>query len=244
MSYMDEELRRMEAERAAAPSPKPKNSLLSRLKKGMAKRAAIGAAVLTTAAAGWGLASHFQSESRSSEAGEREASIEYRVQSSKLNLGDASFNVLAPVNLKKMNKSQLAEYQYFTGSCAKYLRMLNNDTENGLNDMISGRIDPAQRLGMMYQALDDEIQAKGDELLKYGGENEGAAREYQILGKVRAQLEALEGQVKSGGSRAERFDKVQALYQHVSQKCRTAGTLRSAPQLQQPMQRGENTPDF
>ena len=220
------------AERAKVP---PK-TLLSRLKKGVVKKVAIGAALVTTAAAGWGLASRIQSEDN-----ERAASIEYRVQSANLHLADDAFDITAPVNLTKMTKTQMGEYQYFAGKCAGYLHMLNNDMENNLKDKISGRIDPAQRLDKMYAQLDQEIQMTGDKVLSYGGSNKDAAVKYQILGKVKTQLQALESQINAGKSRAERFDIVEGLSQMASQKSQIVSQARfnSSPSVR----RGE-TYDF
>ena len=199
----------------------PSKSLLSRLQKGAVKKVAIGAALVTTAAAGWGLASRVQSEDN-----ERAASIEYRVQSATLHLTDEVFDITAPVNLTKMNKTQLGEYGYFAGKCASYLHVLNNDVENNLKDKISGRIDPAKRLGKMYADLDKEIQQTGDELLSYGGADKEAAVKYQLLEKVKAQLQTLESQITSGKSRAERFDVVENLSQMASQKAQIVTNAR------------------
>ena len=200
----------------------PPKSLLSRLKKGVVKKVAIGAALVTTAAAGWGLASRIQSENN-----ERTASIEYRVQSAKLHLADDAFDMTAPINLTKMSKAQMGEYQYFAGKCASYLHILNNDVENNLKDKISGQIDPARRLGKMYAQLDQEIQMAGDKVLSYGGTDKGAAVKYLILGKVKAQLQTLESQITSGKSRAERFDIVEGLSQMMLQKSQIIFQARS-----------------
>ena len=208
------------ADRAKRNTEAPK-SLLSRLKKGAAKRVAIGAALVTTAAAGWGLASHFQSEDN-----ERAASIEYRVQSANLHLDDSAFDVTKPLNLTGMNPAALGEYSYFSSKCASYLRVLNNDMENNLKDRNAGTIDPASRLKTMYAQLDQEIQATGDKVLSFGGTDKNAAIQYQLLGKVKAQLQILEPQIKSGKSRAERFDVVQGLSQMASQKAQIATNAR------------------
>ena len=209
MSFV-EKMKRADRTKKVEEHPK---SLLSRLKKGVVRKVAIGAALVTTAAAGWGLASQMQSENN-----ERAASIEYRVQSAKLHLADDAFDITAPINLTSMTKVQMGEYQYFAGKCASYLHVLNNDLENNLKDKISGRIDPAKRLGKMYAQLDQEIQMAGDKVLSYGGSNKDAAVKYQLLEKVKAQLQALESQITSGKSRAERFDVVEGLSQMALQK--------------------------
>ena len=207
MSYMDRELQRMADERSARSSSKPKEgtSLLSRLKKGMAKKVAIGATVLTTAAAGLGVYSYFQgkSNSESNEARERAASIEYRVKSTSLHLPEKAFTITSSVDFSKMTGSQLKEYGAFAGGCARYLKILNQGT--GIN------FDPAKRLGEMYEALDQKIEATGNALLHYG--ESATAVDYQILQKIKEHLHALEPTIKSGKSRAERFDNVKDLYQ-------------------------------
>ena len=202
-------------------------SLLSRLKKNMA----IGATLVTTAAAGWGLNSHVQSEQD-----DKMASIEYRAQSAKLTLPESAFDLMAPVNYKKMTKLQLTEYQYFTATCADYLSRLTHDDNLSARDL--GRIDPAKRLGMMYADLATEIQKRGDELLhpKAGA---FAAVEYKLLKKVQEQMKRLEPQIKAGKSSAERFDITKKLLEIATIKTQNAGAFR----LPLPTRRGRSA-DF
>lgn len=210
---------------------RPKTGLKGVLEQG--KRAgkrwlAIGATLGALSGIGHGITAVRHAEERSDLKENAEHFIQNNNQALAFSEDSATWHTDSQVDIFKLNKNQLTQYNNFMSECNKCLGMLVNDMENNLDGKIAGTLDPSQRFGQMYDNLLKQIENTEKDIVSSRGASEDIVK-HQILQKVFTEMQKIEKKVSQGKTQAERLQIAENLKESVHARANRSGTLGYHP---------------
>lgn len=195
-----------------------KTGLKSILEQGkrVGKRAlAIGSTMAVLSGVGHGI----NGIRHTSERNELKENVEYFVQNNNQTLAFSEdspvWNINSQIDIFKLDKQQLKQYNQFMSDSVKCLFDLTNDIEDNLKGRISGKLDPAKRFNLIYKNLSEQIVQTEKNIVSSRGAPEHIVKR-QILQKVFNNMQQVEKKINQGKTQSERLEIAEKLHEMVS----------------------------